>query len=111
MPRAAPHHETDSYRVPRRFHLTSAYTTRDGGALASRRSAERTCPMRAVRRVLLVPTLFVLVLVSASWAATFTVDTTADDATKSTCDDATANDCSLRGAVTAANANPDHDTI
>jgi hypothetical protein len=36
-------------------------------------------------------------------AATFTVDTTADDVAKTACDDATADDCSLRGAIAAAN--------
>ena len=37
-------------------------------------------------------------------AATFNVDRTTDDASAKTCDDATANDCSLRGAILAANA-------
>lgn len=47
----------------------------------------------------------------AARAATFKVDTTADDAIKTDCDDATPNDCSLRGAVSRANTAPDHDDI
>jgi hypothetical protein len=39
-------------------------------------------------------------------AATFNVDTTTDDAALTACDDATPNDCSLRGAILAANARP-----
>jgi hypothetical protein len=44
-------------------------------------------------------------------AAQFTVDTTADDPAKTACDDATPDDCSLRGAVTAANALVEASTI
>jgi hypothetical protein len=39
-------------------------------------------------------------------AATFNVDRVDDDATATTCDDASPNDCSLRGAILAANARP-----
>jgi CSLREA domain-containing protein len=39
-----------------------------------------------------------------AWAASFTVDTTADDPAKTACDPAVPDDCSLRGAITAANA-------
>lgn len=44
-------------------------------------------------------------------AATFTVDTTTDDVALSACTDATANDCSLRGAITAANVTTGADII
>jgi hypothetical protein len=44
-------------------------------------------------------------------AATFNVDTTADDATLTACKDDAANDCSLRGAIIAANASAGTDTI
>ncbi|MEM7111260.1 MAG: choice-of-anchor D domain-containing protein [Chloroflexota bacterium] len=40
-----------------------------------------------------------------------TVDTTSDDGALQTCDDAVANDCSLRGAITAANSDPNTTTI
>jgi hypothetical protein len=43
-------------------------------------------------------------------AATYTVDTTADDAALSDCT-AAANDCSLRGAIARANGTIDNDTI
>lgn len=39
-------------------------------------------------------------------AATFNVDTITDDAALTACDDAAPNDCSLRGAILAANARP-----
>lgn len=39
-------------------------------------------------------------------AAAFQVDTTVDDAALTACDDTTPNDCSLRGAILAANARP-----
>jgi hypothetical protein len=41
-------------------------------------------------------------------AGTFTVDTTVDDPALPTCDDAASNDCSLRGALIAANAAGEH---
>src|SRR5262245_60429597 len=44
-------------------------------------------------------------------AATFTVDTTTDDPALTSCDDATPNDCSLRGAITAANALAEAGTV
>ncbi|MBI3770429.1 MAG: right-handed parallel beta-helix repeat-containing protein [Deltaproteobacteria bacterium] len=44
-------------------------------------------------------------------AKIFTVDTTVDDAGLTACDDATPNDCSLRGAISAANALPGADTV
>ena len=47
---------------------------------------------------------------AASLAATFTVDTGSDLAL-SACLDAVPADCSLRGAITAANATPDSDRI
>src|SRR5512134_3933437 len=37
-------------------------------------------------------------------AATFSVDRTTDDVAATACDDGMANDCSLRGAILAANA-------
>src|SRR5262245_56394562 len=43
-------------------------------------------------------------------AATFVVDRTDDNALATVCTDAD-NDCSLRGAITAANTNPGDDTI
>src|SRR5215471_16064259 len=47
---------------------------------------------------------------SIAQAATFMVDTTTDDAGASACDDATPNDCSLRGAILAANGRPSSET-
>lgn len=44
-------------------------------------------------------------------AATYQVDTTVDDASKSACADETANDCSLRGAIAKANGDATQDTI
>jgi hypothetical protein len=54
--------------------------------------------------------LFSLLLTNAAQAATLTVDTTADDASLSACT-AAPNDCSLRGAITAANAQAGADTV
>src|SRR5687767_11979957 len=50
--------------------------------------------------------LLLCALPSSVEAMTFVVDTTADDAALTTCDGATPNDCSLRGALLAANARP-----
>ncbi|MDQ4120954.1 MAG: carboxypeptidase regulatory-like domain-containing protein [Acidobacteriota bacterium] len=44
-------------------------------------------------------------------AATYTVDTTADNAALTTCNSVTDNDCSLRGAISRANATTANDTI
>ena len=44
-------------------------------------------------------------------AAVFKVDTTTDDAALSICTDAAANDCSLRGAISAANAQVGADIV
>lgn len=44
-------------------------------------------------------------------AATYNVDRTDDTAAATACDDGTANDCSLRGAIIAANTNPGADTV
>jgi len=44
-------------------------------------------------------------------AATYDVDTTTDDATLSACDPTVPNDCSLRGAIIAANQDTISDTI
>jgi hypothetical protein len=44
-------------------------------------------------------------------AASFKVDTTTDSATATACDDATPDDCSLRGAILAANALSEASTI
>ncbi|MBI3247648.1 MAG: hypothetical protein HYZ50_14180 [Deltaproteobacteria bacterium] len=50
-------------------------------------------------------------LVPFAFAATFTVDRTDDETTATTCDDATPNDCSLRGAILAANALSEATTV
>ena len=65
----------------------------------------RSRPTRAlaIAWALLVPT--------AVGARALTVDTTADDGSLTACDDTTPNDCSLRGAITVANANPGADTV
>jgi len=47
----------------------------------------------------------------AAHAAEFNVDTTADDVTASACNDAALDDCSLRGAILAANALTEPSTI
>ena len=53
----------------------------------------------------------VVASVTAARAATFQVDTTADDASKTTCSDDVPGDCSLRGAVAKANGDAAQDTI
>lgn len=55
-------------------------------------------------KVLVLSAAFAAMLSIYASAATFRVDTTTDDASLTACTDAAANDCSLRGAVTAANA-------
>lgn len=66
-------------------------------------------------RKALTATSFILILALggalAVQAATFNVDTTADDATKTACENDAPGDCSLRGAVSRANAAADHDDI
>lgn len=63
------------------------------------------------RTSLLVLAFATVVSSPAASAAVLTVDTTADDATKSACDDNVANDCSLRGAIARANALSESSTI
>src|SRR5262245_27171831 len=65
-----------------------------------------TPPARLVALALLL-----LALPASLEAATFTVDTTVDDPALKACDDATPNDCSLRGAIIAANALAEVSTI
>ncbi len=62
--------------------------------------------MRIVNRCLLA----LLASSPATWAATFTVDT-GSDAALSACEDAVPADCSLRGALLAANGAADTDRI
>ena len=52
-----------------------------------------------------------LALAAAARAATFHVDRFDDTASATACMDAMPNDCSLRGAIIAANAAPGADTI
>jgi hypothetical protein len=59
---------------------------------------------------LLVAIALILLPAAVAHADEFRVDMTADDAGATACTSA-ANDCSLRGAVTAANTNPGADTI
>jgi len=63
-----------------------------------------------VRSVSLIP-VFVVLLAVAARAATFTVDRFDDTASATACKDAVPDDCSLRGAIIAANATPGADTI
>jgi hypothetical protein len=57
-------------------------------------------------------TLAVLIgLAAGSHAATFDVDTTIDDPARTACDGATPDDCSLRGALVAANALAEASTV
>jgi hypothetical protein len=72
--------------------------------------------MRRFVFLTVVALMMVVVLASPAWAETFTVDRIDDPdlGTTPTADDCTAaaaNDCSLRGAITAANANAGDDTI
>jgi hypothetical protein len=71
--------------------------------------------MRRFVFLTIVALVMAVVLASPAWAATFTVDRIDDPdlSTTPTADDCTdaANDCSLRGAITAANANAGDDTI
>jgi hypothetical protein len=71
--------------------------------------------MRRFVFLTVVALMMVVVLASPAWAETFTVDRSDDPnlGTTPTADDCTAaaNDCSLRGAITAANANAGDDTI
>src|SRR5262245_66571866 len=78
---------------------------RTGSSLTIRciRSRPLRLPALAIAWALLVPT--------AAGARVLTVDTTVDDASLAVCNDATPNDCSLRGAITAANGNPGADTV
>lgn len=55
--------------------------------------------------------LVALAMANPAWAANFTVDTTVDAAALVACTDAAADDCSLRGAIIAANAASGADTI
>jgi hypothetical protein len=55
--------------------------------------------------------LCLLVAAAPGRATTYLVDRTDDPPSASACQDATPNDCSLRGAILAANANPGADTI
>src|SRR5262249_11177779 len=64
----------------------------------------------SVRSVSLIP-VFVVLLAVAARAATFTVDRFDDTASATACKDAVPDDCSLRGAIIAANATPGADTI
>ena len=52
--------------------------------------------------------LLLLALPCCVEARTVVVDTTADDPALTACDDAVSNDCSLRGAIAAANAAAEH---
>jgi CSLREA domain-containing protein len=61
-------------------------------------------------RHLFLSILTLVLLVSRVQAATFNVDHTGDD-TAQACDDATPNDCSLRGAILAANGLAEASTI
>jgi hypothetical protein len=72
--------------------------------------------MRRFVFLTVVALMMAVVLASPAWAETFTVDRIDDPdlSTTPTADDCTAaaaNDCSLRGAITAANANAGDDTI
>src|SRR5262249_17065111 len=66
--------------------------------------------MRPRHRRLFLLTLTLAFSVSRGQAAIFNVDHVGDD-TVQACDDATPDDCSLRGAILAANALPDASTI
>jgi hypothetical protein len=66
--------------------------------------------IRELRRRPHVPFRLLLIILplpltaSRAQAATFTVDTTTEDAALTACNDFTPNDCSLRGAILVANA-------
>jgi hypothetical protein len=62
-------------------------------------------------RSLSISATSLLVAASLGRATTFTVDRTDDVAAASACQDATPNDCSLRGAIRAANMTSGADTI
>ncbi|HEY2389439.1 MAG TPA: hypothetical protein VGK30_20995 [Candidatus Binatia bacterium] len=62
-------------------------------------------------RPLCMTILLVMAAAAPAHGATFTVDRTDDDRTQTACDEATPNDCSLRGAVLAANALDEPSTI
>ena len=70
---------------------------------------------RAMRKVTLLLATMALAVMLASppaWAdTTFMVDTTVDDASATACAAASDNDCSLRGAVIAANTTPGADAV
>lgn len=65
---------------------------------------------RALTTISFILTLTIEGVFSAQ-AATFNVDTTIDDAALMACDDARPDDCSLRGAILAANARSEASTI
>ncbi len=73
--------------------------------------ADKLYAQTSTRAVLITLVFFVFAGATQSIsAATYTVDTTADDAALSACT-AAANDCSLRGAIARANATINNDTI
>lgn len=75
---------------------------------------ERILTMRQIIRRTLIPAALtlsgIMFFCANAQAATYTVDTTADNAALNACT-AAANDCSLRGAITAAGITAESDTI
>ncbi|MBW1981518.1 MAG: hypothetical protein JRJ12_09865 [Deltaproteobacteria bacterium] len=65
---------------------------------------------KARRTAIFCPAIFFLFASGVGLSATFIVDTTLDDPTKTDCT-LTSKDCSLRGAISAANATPGKDLI
>jgi len=61
--------------------------------------------------VLISAALFVLIFHLPGHAAVFTVDTVSDDPAATSCSDTAPNDCSLRGAIIAANGLSEPSTI
>ena len=87
------------------------HTPRGVLALSGRVSHARRVTQRKCSIVLLQVVLASLCLhASTAFGAIYDVDRTDDDATATACTSAP-NDCSLRGAIIAANANPGPDTI
>jgi CSLREA domain-containing protein len=80
------------------------------GPMKAKPLPRRITPAMARLVVAVVAGVFLAAGSAQAAALTYTVDSTADT-NLTTCNVATANDCTLRGAINAANANPGTDTI
>ncbi len=86
--------------------------SRGRGSMSSRECTDLFCGDAAAPRPTSLALLaFSLSLAAPALGATFNVDRADDSAAETDCDDATPDDCTLRGAIIAANASSGPDTI